>query len=49
MQARHDPKYGHLPVHFEPNLGQASEQVRYYSHGDGYQLLVTNGRPSLSA
>ena len=23
-----DPKYGHLPVHFEPNLGQATEQVR---------------------
>jgi hypothetical protein len=37
-----DPKYGHLPVHFEPNLGQAPDQIRYYSHDEGFQVLMTD-------
>lgn len=37
-----DPKYGHLPVHFEPNLGQVPDQIRYYSHDQGFEVLMTD-------
>jgi len=37
-----DRKYGHLPVHFEPNLGQMPDQIRYYSRGEGFQLFMTD-------
>ena len=34
--------YGKLPMAFEPNQGQTDPQVRYLSHGTGYELFLTN-------
>jgi uncharacterized repeat protein (TIGR01451 family) len=33
--------YGHLPLAFEPNLGQAESGVQFISHGPGYALSFT--------
>jgi hypothetical protein len=33
--------YGKLPLSFEENRGQLAEQVRYVSHGHGYELFLT--------
>src|SRR6202521_3807353 len=33
--------YGKLPLSFEENQGQTAQQVRYVSHGDGYELFLT--------
>jgi YD repeat-containing protein len=33
--------YGHLPLPFEPNLGQSDPRVRYLSHGPGFSFFVT--------
>jgi hypothetical protein len=33
--------YGKLPLSFEENLGQTAQQVRYVSHGNGYELFLT--------
>lgn len=35
------PNYGHFPLAFEPNQGQANAQVQYLVHGRGYSLFVT--------
>jgi hypothetical protein len=40
-----DPKwneaYGKLPLSFEENQGQTAREVRYVSHGNGYELFLT--------
>ncbi|HEX6098596.1 MAG TPA: SBBP repeat-containing protein [Thermoanaerobaculia bacterium] len=36
-----DARYGHLPLHFEPNAGQADANVRFLSRGSGYALFLT--------
>src|ERR1700687_538383 len=40
-----DPKwsaaYGKLPLSFEENRGQTAREVRYVSHGSGYELFLT--------
>src|SRR6267143_5595002 len=40
-----DPKwgaaYGKLPLSFEENQGQTAREVRYLSHGSGYELFLT--------
>jgi len=40
-----DPKwsaaYGKLPLSFEENQGQTAREVRYVSHGSGYELFLT--------
>jgi hypothetical protein len=33
--------YGKLPLSFEENQGQAAREVRYVSHGRGYELFLT--------
>jgi hypothetical protein len=33
--------YGKLPLSFEENQGQTSREVRYVSHGSGYELFLT--------
>lgn len=33
--------YGALPLHFEPNVGQASKDVKFLAHSAGYSLLLT--------
>jgi len=33
--------YGKLPLHFEPNLGQTDEQVKFVARGHGYSLFLT--------
>jgi hypothetical protein len=33
--------YGHLPLSFEENQGQTAREVRYVSHGSGYELFLT--------
>ncbi|HEV1995948.1 MAG TPA: SBBP repeat-containing protein [Candidatus Acidoferrum sp.] len=41
-----DPKwseaYGKLPLSFEENQGQTAREVRYVSHGSGYELFLTS-------
>src|SRR6266498_370541 len=32
--------YGHLPLSFEANRGQADPQVRFVAHGPGYTLFL---------
>lgn len=34
-------RYAELPLRFEPNLGQTAPEVKYLSHGDGYELFLT--------
>lgn len=33
--------FGQLPMHFEPNVGQAADEVRFTARGAGYQLFLT--------
>src|SRR2546421_1123804 len=33
--------YGNLPLSFEENRGQTAREVRYVSHGGGYELFLT--------
>ncbi len=33
--------YGKLPLSFEKNVGQTAREVRYVSHGSGYELFLT--------
>jgi len=43
--ATDDPRwgeaYGKLPLSFEENQGQTAREVRYVSHGNGYELFLT--------
>jgi len=32
--------YGAIPLHFQPNVGQAAEQIKFLSRGKGYTLLL---------
>ena len=34
--------YGRLPLSFEENMGQTAQEVRYVSHGSGYELFLTS-------
>jgi hypothetical protein len=42
---KNDPKilaaYGKLPLRFEENQGQTNSEVRFVSHGSGYELFLT--------
>ncbi len=40
--------YGHLPLMFEPNLGQADPNVKFMAHGGGYGLFLTDRAAVLS-
>jgi beta-propeller repeat-containing protein/HYDIN/CFA65/VesB family protein len=40
--------YGKLPLSFEVNQGQASEQVKFLTHGPGYTLFLTQTEALLS-
>src|SRR6267378_1214389 len=44
-EARENPRwieaYGKLPLSFEENQGQTAQEVRYVSHGNGYELFLT--------
>src|SRR5262245_25743076 len=40
--------FGHLPLAFEANVGQADASVRYLAHGPGYALALTDTGASLS-
>ncbi|HEV7646421.1 MAG TPA: Ig-like domain-containing protein [Pyrinomonadaceae bacterium] len=40
--------YGSLPIHFEPNLGQTDEQVKFVARGNNYGLFLTNTEAVLS-
>ncbi|MFI5097235.1 MAG: SBBP repeat-containing protein [Candidatus Acidiferrales bacterium] len=33
--------YGKLPLSFEQNVGQTAQEVRFVSHGPGYELFLT--------
>jgi hypothetical protein len=37
------PDYGHLPLRFEPNVGQAPASVKYVARGAGYGIALTEG------
>jgi hypothetical protein len=40
--------YGHLPLMFEPNLGQTDARVRFIARGSGYGLFLTDQDAVLS-
>jgi len=40
LRTRLQESYGRLPLSFEPNLGQAGEDVKFLSRGRGYQLSL---------
>src|SRR6266404_2097491 len=40
-RARLAETYGKLPLRFEPNVGQTSGQVQYFSRGRGYTVFLT--------
>ena len=40
-QARIQAGYGRLPMHFEPNLGQTADEVKFVARGPGYTLFLT--------
>src|SRR2546422_119010 len=39
--------YGRLPLHFEANLGQTRQDVRFLARGPGYSLFLTAGEAVL--
>src|SRR5258708_5683500 len=39
--------YGRLPLHFEANLGQTHQDVRFLARGPGYSLYLTAGEAVL--
>ncbi len=38
-----------LPLHFEPNVGQASGEVRYLAHGAAYAIALSDAGAALAA
>src|SRR6188508_34002 len=34
-------RYGKLPMHFEPNVGQTDASVKFLARGHGYSLFLT--------
>src|SRR6267378_7577271 len=40
-EARVSGAYGKLPLHFEANLGQTHDDVRFLARGAGYSLFLT--------
>ncbi len=48
MPAGIDPTYGHLPLNFEVNRGQADGQVQFLSRGNGYDLFLTSNAAVLA-
>lgn len=40
--------YGRLPMHFEPNVGQTDERVKFVARGNGYSLFLTGSEAVLS-
>ena len=47
-QARIQAGYGRLPMHFEPNLGQTADEVKFVARGPGYTLFLTAGEAVLA-
>jgi predicted secreted protein len=41
-------QYGRLPMTFEPNQGQKAPEVKFYSHGPGYELFLANQEAVMS-
>lgn len=42
IEPDHEYVFGRLPMHFEPNLGQTAEEVKFTARGRGYTLYLTN-------
>ncbi len=42
------PKYGAIPLHFEQNVGQTNEQVKFLTRGTGYSLFLTSDEAVLA-
>src|SRR6202044_3271744 len=40
--------YGHLPLAFDPNVGQTDPQVQFLAHGEGYELFLTRAETVLA-
>ncbi|MBP9663007.1 MAG: SBBP repeat-containing protein [Pyrinomonadaceae bacterium] len=40
--------YGRLPLHFEPNVGQTDERVKFVSRGNGYSMFLTGSEAVVS-
>jgi len=47
-QSRVKDAYRHLPLRFEPNLGQSDSQVKFLSRGSGYTLFLSHDQAVLS-
>ena len=42
------PHFGDLPLHFESNVGQVADEVRYFARGPGYSVFFTPRETVLS-
>jgi Beta-propeller repeat len=42
LDAQRTAAYGKLPMGFEENKGQTNSEVRFLSHGQGYELFLTS-------
>src|ERR1051325_4336499 len=48
MRARAGDHFGRLPLSFEVNKGQIEQQVKFLSHGPGYDLFLTGNEAVLT-
>ncbi len=35
-------EYGHIPLHFEPNVGQMDDSVKFFSRARNYEMFLTD-------
>lgn len=40
--------FGNIPLHFEPNVGQTNETIKFLARGNGYALFLTDNEAVLS-
>ena len=43
-----EPDYGAIPLHFEQNVGQTNDQVKFLTRGSGYSLFLTSNEAVLA-
>lgn len=46
-QSSMDSRLGHVPMVFEPNRGQAEDDVSFVSRGNGFTVLIGSNKTSL--
>lgn len=47
VQTTGTEQYGDIPIHFEPNVGQIDDRVKFLSRGRGYEIFLTDSGASM--